>query len=55
MKILIKFLVYSINTLDGQKNSALPLLKVCNESEETIVKKYTGQKFLTPAQSRRIS
>lgn len=28
MKMFIKFLVYSINTLDGNKNSALNLLKL---------------------------
>ena len=55
MKILIKFLVYSINTLDGHKNSALPLLKICNEQEEAKVKKFTGQMNLTPAQTHRIS
>jgi hypothetical protein len=55
MKILIKFLVYSINTLDGRKNSALALLEFQNLQEELKVKKFTGQLNLTPAQSLRIS
>ena len=31
MKILLRFLVYSIKTIDGRKNSAIPLLNQLNK------------------------
>jgi hypothetical protein len=34
MKILIKFLVYSLQTLDGKKNSAIPILNFLTKERE---------------------
>ena len=44
MKMFLRFLIYSLRTVDGYKNSANELLKVMNlNAEEEYRKKYNKQ------------
>lgn len=55
MAIFQKFLIYSLNTLNGIKNSAKPLLQEMTESEITKMKKITRQVQLSAAQVNKIN
>tara|TARA_B110000285_G_scaffold78402_1_gene90278 strand:+ start:1132 stop:1653 length:522 start_codon:yes stop_codon:yes gene_type:complete len=52
---LQKFLIYSLNTLNGIRNSAGPLLQEMTESEITKLKSITKQVVLSAAQVHKIN
>lgn len=49
MSIFQKFLIYSLNTLNGIKNSALPMIQQLNEEEVTKLKNVTKQVTVSTA------
>jgi hypothetical protein len=55
MAIFQKFLIYSLNTLNGIKNSAQPMLQQLGEEEKAKLKKVTKQVVLSPAQVHKIN
>ena len=42
MKILIKFLIWSLKSIDGKRNSALEYIDILNKQHITQFKKQTG-------------
>ena len=54
MSILIKFLVYSLYTMDRKKNSAKPILDMINQGELEMFKQKTRQVVISKAQELKI-
>ena len=55
MKTIIKFLIYSLNTIDGIKDSAKPVLSFAINKEIDIFKKKTGQNWVSNKHIQRIT
>lgn len=55
MSIFVKFLVYSLHTLNGKKNSAKALLHQLNTSEMDKFKRQTGQVWISSAHQEKIT
>jgi len=47
MKILLTFLIYRMKTLDGNKNSAVPILEALNKQTVREYLNETGRKIVT--------
>ena len=49
MSIFLRFLIYSLNTLNGVRNSATSMLKTLNEKTIEKFKKKVGQVVISAA------